>query len=275
MKIEPSDLVLEIGSGDNPKLRADVLCDMLPEDDTERGGEIVLGRPFIAADGQYLPFADKSFDYIICCHVLEHAEAPTLFLSELTRVGRGGYIEAPTEIGERLYGWPYHRWLINLSPSGKLTLKRKVEGGAFGRLFHHLYATDRAYAEFHAQNHGLFLVKYEWFGEIDYEIIEPNSVVVDLDSQDGVERLLSKPAPGGMSAVVTRMLTPTRARRWAKSAIVKARGRRRKNLDDIKSIIVCPACKGQVQWRENLVLCQNCHSKYPIKNGIPFLMADR
>ena len=65
MNIKPGDLVLEIGSGDNPKPRSDVLCDRIPEDDTQRGGAIVLDRPFIAADGQYLPFADKSFNYII------------------------------------------------------------------------------------------------------------------------------------------------------------------------------------------------------------------
>jgi len=83
MNIKPDDFILEIGSGHNPKTRSDVLCDKLPEDDMERGGKIVLDRPFVAADGQHLPFADKSFDYIICCQVLEHADDPSLFISEL------------------------------------------------------------------------------------------------------------------------------------------------------------------------------------------------
>jgi len=282
MKIGPHDLVLEIGSGDNPKLRSDVLCDKLPEDDTQRGGKIVLDRPFIAADGQYLPFADKSFDYIICCSVLEHAEDPALFLSELMRVGRGGYIETPTEIGERLYGWPYHKWLINLDSSGRLVLKRKVQEGSFGQLFHHLFSTDRTYARFHARNHNLFLIQYEWFGKIDYEIVEPDTVLMDLSSRESVERLLSRrdtacrvsTAVKDRVSMAMRDLIPPRLRRWAKTAVVKGKWRHRRTLQDIKSMIVCPVCKGQVEWHDRAISCRDCGRTYTIKNGIPFLLAE-
>jgi uncharacterized protein YbaR (Trm112 family)/SAM-dependent methyltransferase len=282
MKIGHGDLVLEIGSGDNPNPRSDVLCDKLPEDDTQRGGKIALDRPFIAADGQYLPFADKSFDYIICCHVLEHAEDPALFLSELMRVGSGGYIETPTEIGERLYGWPYHRWLINLDPSGKLILKRKVEEGSFGQLFHHLFSTDRAYARFHTRNHNLFLIQYEWFGKIEYEIVEPGAVLMDLNSRESVERLLSRSRDTACRVSTTiKDLIPARLRRWAKATIAKGKGRHKRTLQDIESIIVCPLCKGQVQWHSGedeprpYISCQSCGRTYPIRDGIPFLLADR
>ena len=271
MKIGPNDLVLEIGSGDNPNPRSDVLCDKLPEDDTQRGGKIVLDRPFIAADGQYLPFADKSFDYIICCHVLEHAEDPALFLSELMRVGQGGYIETPTEIGERLYGWPYHRWVTDLDPSGKLILKRKVEEGAFGQLFHYLFSADRTYARFHIQNHSLFLSQYEWFGEIDYEIVESDTVLMDLSSRESVERLINTRARSGISTII-KGLVPSGVRRWVKAAVVKGKGRHRRTLQDIKSIIVCPVCKGQVEWHNDSISCQNCGATYPIRNGVPFLL---
>jgi len=274
MKIGTHDLVLEIGSGHNPKPRSDVLCDKLPEDDTQRGGKIVLDRPFIAADGQYLPFADKSFDYIICCSVLEHAEDPALFLSELMRVGRGGYIETPTEIGEKLYGWPYHRWLINLDPSGKLIFKRKVQEGSFGQLFHHLFSTDRTYAKFHSRNHNLFLIQYEWFGKIEYKIVEPDTVLMDLSSRESVERLLSHRDTACRVSTAMKGLIPSRAIRWAKTIVVKGKGRHRRTLEDIKGIIVCPVCKGRVQWYDRAISCQSCGRTYPIKNGIPFLLAE-
>ena len=273
MNIRPSDLVLEIGSGDNPRPRSDVLCDKIPEDDTQRGGAIVLDRPFIAADGQYLPFADKSFDYIICCHVLEHAEDPALFISELVRVGHGGYIETPTEIGERLYGWPYHKWFVHLDDPGKLIFKRKTEEGAFGQFFHHLFATDPTYARFHQQNHDLFLIQYQWSGKIDYEIVEPDSVLLDLNDQKNVEKLLGKQAKPGIAATIKR-LTPARVRQKAKSAIAKGQGRHKKALQDVKSIIVCPVCKGPVQWHDDFISCQNCNRTYPIRNGIPFMIAE-
>ena len=70
MNIRPTDFVLEIGSGHNPKARSDVLCDKFIDDDLQRGGGIVTDRSMIEADGQYLPFVDSSFDYVICSHVL-------------------------------------------------------------------------------------------------------------------------------------------------------------------------------------------------------------
>ena len=281
MNIGRDDLVLEIGSGHNPKPRSDVLCDMLPEDDTQRGGMIVRDRPFIAADGEYLPFADKSFDYIICCHVLEHAEDPALFLSELMRVGKAGYIEMPTEIGERLYGWPYHKWLINLDTSDRLILKKKTEDGAFGQLFHYLFSTDSDYAKFHTRNHRLFLIQYEWFGSIDYEIVEPDTVFMDLGSREAVERLIGERTKPGIAGLI-KSLVPSGAIRWAKSTIVKGKGRHKRTLRDIESIIVCPVCKGQVQWHckgdseaYSHITCQTCDREYPIGNGIPFLLPKR
>ena len=100
MNIRSDDFVLEIGSGHNPKARSDVLCDKFIGDDEQRGGAIVTDRPMVEADGQFLPFADRVFDYVICSHVLEHVEDPRQFISELTRVAYRGYIETPSEIGE-------------------------------------------------------------------------------------------------------------------------------------------------------------------------------
>ena len=66
MNIRTDDFVLEIGSGHNPKSRSDVLCDKFIGDDEQRGGAIVTDRPMVEADGQFLPFADRAFDYVIC-----------------------------------------------------------------------------------------------------------------------------------------------------------------------------------------------------------------
>lgn len=269
MNIKPNDLVLEIGSGDNPKPRSDVLCDKLPEDDTQRGGSIAIDRPFIAADGHYLPFSDKSFDYIICCHVLEHAEDPDLFISELMRVGKGGYIETPTEIGERLYGWAYHKWLINIDSSGKLIFKPKKESSQFGQLFHYLYLEDPAYRKFHNQNHKLFLNQYEWSQHIEYQIVEQDNTLIDLNNQDKVKALLNQQTKPGMISQI-KDLVPPQFLRLIKS--IAAQKRHRKNLKDIEGIIVCPSCKGALNWHDQFISCQNCLKKYPIRDGIPFLL---
>ncbi|MBD3181209.1 methyltransferase domain-containing protein [Candidatus Poribacteria bacterium] len=276
MNIKSTDLVLEIGSGDNPKTRSDVLCDMLPDDDTQRGGVITLDRPFVAADGQYLPFADKSFDYIICCHVLEHAEDPEMFISELVRVGKRGYIESPTEVGERLYGWPYHKWLINLDSSGKIILKRKLRESDFGQVFHYLFSNDRNYARFHRRNHRLFLIQYEWVDEIDYEISD--DYYTDLKDQFTLRELANPSESYSLSQRIKNIL-PKWLVKKLKSSITRTHGRHKVTLDDIIHLIVCPVCKGSLEWIYNdnsgeciSVLCLECDRNYKVRNGIPFLM---
>jgi len=270
MNIKDSDLVLEIGSGHNPKPRSDVLCDKLPEDDAQRGGKIIQDRPFITADGQYLPFADKSFDYIISCHVLEHTESPALFLSELMRVGKAGYIETPTEIGEKLYGWEYHKWVLK-NDSGKLIIKKKTKDSQFGQLFHHLYATDHNYARFHTTHHNLFLIQYEWYGKIDYEIVESSDDLIDLNDVEVVKSLANAQANAGISELI-KGVVPSNLRQFAKKAIVKGQGRSKRTLKDIQKIIVCPLCKNPVQWHGDSLSCISCNRTYPIHDGIPYLL---
>ncbi len=88
LKIGPTDRVLEIGSGNRPRKRSNVLCDKFVADNTERSGgdNIVIDvRPFVVADGLALPFKDKSFDYVISSHILEHVDDPHGFVKELTR----------------------------------------------------------------------------------------------------------------------------------------------------------------------------------------------
>lgn len=44
---------------------------------------------------------------------------------------------------------------------------------------------------------------------------------------------------------------------------------------ELLEILACPACKGDVESKENKILCLQCGRKYPIKNGIPIMLIDQ
>ena len=66
MKIRPNDSVLEVGSGDKPDPRSNVLLDKLPEDSSERkaGRSLVVDRPMVISDVENLLSTDKSNENI-------------------------------------------------------------------------------------------------------------------------------------------------------------------------------------------------------------------
>ncbi len=80
------------------------------------------------------PFADKSFDFVVCSHLLEDVRDPISVCQELCRVGKAGYIETPSRIREiysknRFFrlkyligvipeiGFAHHRWFVEYQPN--------------------------------------------------------------------------------------------------------------------------------------------------------------
>jgi len=60
--------VLEVGAGDSPSPRSDILVDFALEARERQGGRIRRDdRPLVLARGEALPFRDKAFDYAIAC----------------------------------------------------------------------------------------------------------------------------------------------------------------------------------------------------------------
>jgi hypothetical protein len=157
-------LVLEIGSGDNPNPRSNVLVDrFLGSDNRERGGDLVVDRPFVVADAHHLPFKDGAFAYSICSHILEHMDDPVQFGKELQRVSAAGYIQSPSEIAERMFHWSFHRWYVNLVGDA-LVLHPRDPQEPFGELFDYMYEYNPAYYFFQRSMPDLFWVEREWHG---------------------------------------------------------------------------------------------------------------
>jgi SAM-dependent methyltransferase len=116
--VDAHALVLDIGSGDKPHWRADVLVERFPgaEHGAQRSGSAAarLDRPTFDADAEALPFADQSFDYVICSHVLEHVRHPDRVISEMMRVAPAGYIEVPEAASAKIVDFPSHVWWCRL-----------------------------------------------------------------------------------------------------------------------------------------------------------------
>jgi SAM-dependent methyltransferase len=59
-------------------------------------------------DGLHIPFADASFDHILCIEVLEHAEDPVALVDEMHRVLRsGGTLLATVPFSARVHHAPH------------------------------------------------------------------------------------------------------------------------------------------------------------------------
>lgn len=118
--ITKTDKVLEVGPGNTPFHRADVLLEKIFEDENEAllqaGGtqKKDLKKEIVYYKEDIFPFKDDEFDYVICSHVLEHipTEQIPLFITELNRVARKGYVEVPLYNFELIANLKYHLNLL-------------------------------------------------------------------------------------------------------------------------------------------------------------------
>ncbi len=73
-------------------------------------------HPFVVASGQYLPFRDQTFNFVVANHVIEHMDNQEWFLREIRRVLKEEgvcYLATPSKHGifEPHYKMPFLSWL--------------------------------------------------------------------------------------------------------------------------------------------------------------------
>lgn len=175
--IHPGDLVLDVGSGDKPFWRADVIADKDTIDDAQRAsGGMLIDRKklFIEADVENLPFKDKSFDFVFCAHLLEHVEHPDRAIKELTRVAKRGYIEVPGAIGDIFIPFPVHLWLCDYR-DGILTFYQKTTTKSFPEQVMERFGSqvlyDPAFSYLMAKKSSNYFIRVFWEGSLSYKVI--------------------------------------------------------------------------------------------------------
>lgn len=175
--IRNTDKVLEIGPGATPHIRSDMFLELNYKNETERiaqsghVGILSTKKPIKYYDGTFFPFEDNEFDYVICSHVLEHVQNLNLFLKEIARVSKRGYIEFPTPLYDYIYDFPEHLnfcfWDGYKVCWGKKSDFNFENFRPFNIIF---YETLKAnYFEFIDKFEHLFFQGFEWEGSINCE----------------------------------------------------------------------------------------------------------
>lgn len=109
--------VLEIGPGARPCPRASHFVDWMAH-------KAIPADAFTKCDMQRepLPFADKSWDFVYCRHVLEDLYDPFHLCDEMSRIAMAGYLEVPSPLAEicrgidggspAWRGYHHHRYIV-------------------------------------------------------------------------------------------------------------------------------------------------------------------
>lgn len=173
------DLVLEIGSGDKPHWRSDVLVDRYLCDNSQRIlGDVLIdnNKLFIIADIGHLPFKNKTFDYIMSSHVLEHIENLDMAIKEISRVGKAGYIELPYGFLDIIKPFDTHLWICDIE-NDCLIFRRKTKNLdplllKFGNVF-----SSKDFSDGKLRNLDKIFIMHKW----KYEI---KSKIYNVDGKD-------------------------------------------------------------------------------------------
>ncbi len=250
-------LVLEVGSGGNPYPRSNVLLDAYESTRERHWVPLTSDRPTVLGFVENLPFKDKSFDYVIASHVLEHSSDPEKFIAELQRVAKAGYIEVPDAFLERINPYKDHRLEITLREGVLHITKKKnwvhdadvvalYEPRVKGQLTR-LLVPKRPF-EFH--------VRYYWSGTISYVVTNP-----EVDASWRPPANDRAPArPGALAAFKEA------SRSFLRNCLSQ---RARNQRLDVRPFLRCTRCHGGLaQHDASHMICTDCKAEYPVRSGL-------
>jgi len=251
-------LVLEVGSGDSPCPRSDVLFDMSLEGNERVGGKTVHDRPLVLGQAECLPFKDKAFDYVIAFHVLEHSRDPEKFLSELQRVARAGYIETPSLWGEHVQPLTMHRLEVGVEAGSggqqQLIIRKKSAAApdpVLAEQFRPVIERRLGLPRLHPE---AWVTRYFWKEEIRYRIVNPEEPIRwETPAADTIKNENPRSFARRVVMALLRVLAP-------------------KRKVDLGSLLRCPDCSGgPLDLGETELRCAGCRARFAVSQGVPVL----
>lgn len=180
--------VLEIGPGDAPFHRSNVLLELAYINEEDRikqfghSNHLKSDKQIVYYEGNKFPFDDHSFDYVICSHVLEHVVNVEFFLNELFRVAKRGYLEYPLITYDYLYNFEVHLNFLKFK-GGTLFFMNKSETPLY-----QFKPLQQFFLKTLEHNYGDFLVKiphcffegFEW--ENKFQLVQTKNLNDLIDS---------------------------------------------------------------------------------------------
>ena len=217
LPVESDALVLDVGSGDKPHWRADVLLDRFAgaEHGVQRSGRAAARtpRPLFDSDAADMPFANQVFDYVICSHVLEHVLDPGAVIDEMVRVGKAGYIEVPRVTSAKILDFPSHLWWCDLV-DGELvfTAKERAQFDDDIQEFVGDPHVRRDLQRLFDRNFDACIIRLPWAGSVRHRAVgRPDPALVEAIAADA--SVHHRTVESGLSRVLTSTLsTPARVR---------------------------------------------------------------
>lgn len=246
LPIKRSDLVIDVGSGGNPHIWADVTTDMY-EDNTQRFTEVKFKGLFVWSNAERLPFKHKVFDYSISSHVLEHSPYPERMIMELERISKAGYIETPPAWQELICPYKMHHSRV-IQQGDTLVFKLKSQFDETLPLqFEDIEIFLKEFKKYADSNYTGFTVnKFFWKEKIKYRIIADDNYIpfnIELDIEEDTEtRSLIH---GSLKSIAERFL------------------KRNKKINEL-DILCCPKCFSDLEIISEVMVCkdQSCANRY-------------
>ena len=175
--------VLDIGCGYSANENAIVICDV------QDLSSFYKEKNFVQISGKELPFKDKEFDFVIASHVLEHVNDPVLFLEELQRVAKSGYIEVPTKLEDNLVfeNKKAHLWHLEFDDiDQQLIIKKKIQ------VFEPIL-TVSAINKLRKYFSDSLIIQLLWKDKIDFKIISDNENKIEkISNLNLIKKFISK-----------------------------------------------------------------------------------
>jgi uncharacterized protein YbaR (Trm112 family)/SAM-dependent methyltransferase len=265
--ISRTDLMLDIGSGDRPHLRADIICDRY-EESWERTQQLQRDRPLVLGDINALPFKDKVMDVVCCQHVMEHLISPEDAYAQMERIGKRGLIRTPSPLAEKFFARDVHRWMVsNEKVAGVETIVHRQKAHAIWD--EELTSTTWAlpgFWHFFGRNIEKMETTYRWEGNVRYLIErlenppwdgEPSKRDVEAPTESKLDRMR-------LRQIFTQYI----------GAFYRYYYLGRPRTIDWEKILCCPVCKADVKVASTDITCQGCGHVYPMRNGVPVMLAD-